>query len=84
MKPENALYNFLTEAIYQLDIAYPEHIQPLVKGAKMWYSIWRAKQMFQSAMDIIQEMDDDEWLEKVTKLSKEYYGKKHHSHKEEE
>ena len=54
MKPENALYNFLTEAIYQLDIAYPEHIQPLVKGAKMWDSIWRAKQMVQSAMDIIQ------------------------------
>jgi hypothetical protein len=74
MKPEYALYNFLTEAIEQLDVAYPEHIQSLVKGSPMWDSIWRAKQMVQSAVDIIHEMDDDEWLEKVTKLSKKYYG----------
>ena len=74
MKPEYALYDFLTEAIEQLDRAYPEHIQTLVKGSPMWDSIWRAKQMVQSAMDIIHEMDEDEWLEKVTKLSKEYYG----------
>tara|TARA_R100001082_G_C4358680_1_gene158204 strand:- start:333 stop:569 length:237 start_codon:yes stop_codon:yes gene_type:complete len=74
MKPEDTLLCFLKEAIEQLDVAYPEHIQSLVKGSPMWDSIWRAKQLVQSALDVIDQMDDDEWLEKVTKLSKEYYG----------
>ena len=63
------------EARRQLETAYPEHIESLVKGSEMWDSIWRAKQMIQNIIDVMDDMDADEWLTEVRDKAKKYYGK---------
>jgi len=61
------------EARRQLETAYPKHIESLVKGSEMWDSIWRAKQMVQIIIDVLNDMDADEWLTEAHSKAKEYY-----------
>ena len=57
----------------QLETAYPEHIESLVKGSEMWDSIWKAKQLIQTIIDTMDDRDADEWLTEVYGKSKKYY-----------
>ena len=62
------------EAFKQLETAYPEHIESLVKGSEMWDSIWRAKQMVQTIIDTLNDKDADEWYTDVKVSCRKYYG----------
>ena len=62
------------EACRQLEKAYPQHIESLYKGSEEGHSMWLAKQMIQTIIDIMDDMDADEWLTEVGDKAKKYYG----------